>query len=117
MVGQVRIPYRWVVATFVLLPMPVSAALASQSPQTEPVATGPAPASNIVKAGDPTPPPALKPESLREAVIDSLKSNPDIQIALARQDDARFGVDQARAAYLPHVDLQVGYGEEMVNQK
>jgi TolC family type I secretion outer membrane protein len=58
----------------------------------------------------------LEQESLRDAIIESLKGNPDIQIAVAKQDDARFGVNQARAAYMPHVDVQVGYGPEIVQQ-
>ncbi|PSJ40695.1 hypothetical protein C7I55_10300 [Sphingomonas deserti] len=58
----------------------------------------------------------LETESLRDAIVESLKSNPDIQIALAKQDDAKFGVDEARAGYMPHVDMQVSYGPEIVRQ-
>ena len=61
-------------------------------------------------------PPADATESLRNAIIAALKDNPDIQIALARQDDARYGVDEARAGYLPHLDLQAGWGRETVRQ-
>lgn len=59
---------------------------------------------------------AEEPESLRDAIVASLKSNPDIQIALAKQDDARFGVNEARAGYLPHLDATVGYGPEVTQQ-
>lgn len=52
-------------------------------------------------------------ESLRDAIIASLKSNPDIQIAVAQQDDARFGIGQAQAAYMPHLEANVGYGPEI----
>ncbi len=55
-------------------------------------------------------------ESLRDAIVASLKSNPDIQIALAKQDDARFAVDQARSAYFPHLDITAGYGPEITHQ-
>lgn len=57
-----------------------------------------------------------EPESLRDAIVASLKSNPDIQIALAKQDDARFGVGEARAGYFPHLDVTVGYGPEISQQ-
>lgn len=59
-------------------------------------------------------PPQGATELLRDAIVASLKQNPEIQIALAQQDDARFGVDEARAGYLPHVDVQAGYGREIV---
>ena len=55
-------------------------------------------------------------ESLRDAIVASLKSNPDIQIALAKQDDAHFGVNEAWAAYMPHVEASVGYGPEITRQ-
>lgn len=61
---------------------------------------------------DPDEPPAGAVESLRAAIINSLKQNPEIQIALARQDDARFGVHEAWSGYLPHVDMSVGAGRE-----
>lgn len=51
-------------------------------------------------------------ESLRAAIIESLKSNPDIQIALARQDDARWGVSEASAGYFPRMDAAVALGGE-----
>ena len=57
-------------------------------------------------------PPAGAQESLRDAIVASLKGNPEIQISLAQQDDARYAVAEARAAYLPHLDLSFGYGEE-----
>ena len=52
-------------------------------------------------------------ESLRDAIVEALKGNPEIQIALARQDDAKYGVKEARAAYMPHLDLTVGMGAEI----
>ena len=45
----------------------------------------------------PEEPPADAVESLRDAIVASLKSNPEIQITLAQQDDARYAVDEARA--------------------
>ncbi|NJR78431.1 TolC family outer membrane protein [Sphingomonas corticis] len=58
------------------------------------------------------PAPADRPEDLRAAIVEALKSNPDIQIALARQDDAKYGVDEAVAGYLPHMDIAVAIGNE-----
>ncbi|MDF8335180.1 TolC family outer membrane protein [Novosphingobium cyanobacteriorum] len=63
-------------------------------------------------AGDPASPPENAVESLRDAIVASLKQNPEIQIALAQQDDALYGVDEARAGFLPHVDIQAGWGRE-----
>lgn len=60
---------------------------------------------------DAVPPPGAQ-ESLRNAIVAALKGNPDIQIALARQDDAKYGVDEARAGYLPHLDMAVALGSE-----
>jgi TolC family type I secretion outer membrane protein len=57
-------------------------------------------------------PPAGALESLRNTIVAALKSNPDIQIALARQDDARYGVHQANAGYLPHADMTIAVGRE-----
>ncbi len=57
-------------------------------------------------------PPAGAVESLRAAIVHALKENPDIQIALARQDDARYGVHEAWSGYLPHLDMTVAIGEE-----
>ncbi len=77
-------------------------------------AAPPALAAGSEKSGTEKPmePPADAVESLRDAIVASLKANPEIQIALAQQDDARYAVDIARAAYLPHLDLTVGYGRE-----
>lgn len=77
--------------------------------QTKPV---PPPIEIIDAPVNPDEPPKGAVESLRDAIVASLKGNPDIQIALARQDDARFGVDEARAGYLPHVDMTVAVGME-----
>ena len=51
-------------------------------------------------------------ESLRNAIIEALKSNPEIQIALAREDDAKWGVSQARSGYMPHMNMAVAIGGE-----
>lgn len=74
----------------------------------------------VMQAATPTPVPAAPAvaqqpqgvEDLRAAIVEALKSNPDIQIALARQDDAKYGVDEAVAGYLPHMDLAVAIGNE-----
>jgi len=49
---------------------------------------------------------------LTDAIIASLKGNPEIQISLAQQDDARYGVDEARANYLPRIDVTGAWGRE-----
>lgn len=64
-----------------------------------------------VATASPVPPPGAE-ESLRNAIVEALKSNPEIQIALARQDDAKYGVDEARAGYMPHLDMAVAIGGE-----
>ncbi len=51
-------------------------------------------------------------EFLRTAILDSLTDNPEVQIAKARQDDAKYGVKEARAGFLPHIDATAGSGEE-----
>lgn len=73
---------------------------------TDPAATAQAARENI------EPPPGAK-ESLRDAIVEALKGNPEIQIALARQDDAKYGVDEARSGYLPHLDATVALGGEL----
>jgi TolC family type I secretion outer membrane protein len=78
---------------------PPSAVLVADGVQDEPAYVAPTPAPGEI-------------ESLRNAIVEALKSNPDIQIALARQDDAKYGVDEARAGYLPHLDMAVAIGSE-----
>lgn len=74
-------------------------------PAAEPDEADPAPA--------PPPPPGNEgTESLTDAIIASLKGNPEIQISLAQQDDARYAVNEARAAYLPRIDVTGGWGRE-----
>lgn len=51
-------------------------------------------------------------ESLRDTIVAALRENPDIQIALARQDDARYGIHQANSGYFPKLDVTVGVGGE-----
>lgn len=70
------------------------------------------PASAAAPAALPEPAATDAPESLRDAIVASLKGNPDIQIALARQDDARYGVHEAWAGYLPNVSATVAMGGE-----
>ena len=70
------------------------------------------PQAGSKSAEPPVEPPADATESLRDAIVAALKGNPDIQISLAQQDDAYYGVAEARAAWLPHLDATVGYGRE-----
>lgn len=80
----------------------------------------PAPQPGIVpEPEEPDPAPAPPPlpgtegtESLTDAIIASLKSNPEIQISLAQQDDARYAVNEARAGYLPRIDVTGAWGRE-----
>ena len=85
-------------------------------PAAGPGAAKPVPAIDRTppdKAGDVlATPPNLGVESLPDAIVAALRENPDIQIALARQDDARYGIHQANAAYLPKLDVTVGVGPE-----
>jgi TolC family type I secretion outer membrane protein len=53
------------------------------------------------------------PESLPDAITEAIKRNPDIQIAYARRDDARYGVAEARAGFLPRLDVSAGIGPEL----
>ncbi|MBX9665113.1 TolC family outer membrane protein [Novosphingobium sp.] len=71
----------------------------------EPDEPDPAPAT-------PAPATAEGTESLTDAIIASLKGNPEIQISLAQQDDARYAVNEARAAYLPRIDVTGAWGRE-----
>jgi len=51
-------------------------------------------------------------ETLASAVQDALEQNPEIQIAKAQWDDARFGVQESRAALLPSLEVQAARGHE-----
>lgn len=89
--------------------MPIAAVAISSAAQQQEETGG----SNTSYASDgPQEPPADAVESLRIAIVQALKQNPDIQIALARQDDARYGVHEAWSGYLPHVDMSLAYGRE-----
>lgn len=72
------------------------------------IAPLPAPVQEVENTGD---------ESLRDTIVASLRQNPEIQVALAQQDDARYGIAEARAGYLPRVDLTVSTGPEYVRLK
>ena len=130
-IPPVPIPAPAPVVTPAPLPVPAPApALAPAPAPSIPTAAGPpspdVPPPPILSASTDAPtekpdepvPPAIAPtqgeaESLRDAIIASLKSNPDIQIALAQQDDAKFAIGEARAGYMPHLDVSVGYGPEI----
>lgn len=71
------------------------------------------PAAAVAAARASAEPPAGATESLRDAIVEALKANPEIQIALARQDDAKYGVDEARAGYMPRLDMTVAIGGEL----
>lgn len=69
---------------------------------------------DAASADKPVPASPGETEPLRDAIIASLKGNPEIQIALAQQDDAKYGVTEARAGYLPKVDVTAAWGREFV---
>ena len=77
---------------------------------TRPLASA---AQDAPPPGDPvTIEPDTRTEALRAAIVEALRSNPEIQIALARQDDAKYGVNEAAAGYLPHMDVAIAIGNE-----
>lgn len=55
-------------------------------------------------------------ETLRDAVEHAVATNPDIKIAEAQQEDAFYAVNEARAGFLPKVDLNAGAGPEISRQ-
>lgn len=99
----------------ILPPAPATEDAAAQTADLPPAP--PAAADDGKTSADaPAPASGEETESLRDAIIAALKGNPDIQIALAKQDDAKYAVNEARAAYLPHLDMSVGYGPEITRQ-
>ncbi|WP_184077615.1 TolC family outer membrane protein [Sphingobium subterraneum] len=87
--------------------------VAAPAPTPVPPSIESAPTADVVApTRDAAEPPAGATESLRNAIVASLKGNPDIQIALARQDDARYGVHEAWAGYLPNVSATIATGRE-----
>jgi len=55
-------------------------------------------------------------ETLRDAVEHAIATNPDVKIAEARQEDAFYAVREARAGFLPKLDLNAGAGPEISRQ-
>ncbi|MEM6683149.1 MAG: TolC family outer membrane protein [Pseudomonadota bacterium] len=55
-------------------------------------------------------------ETLRDAVEHAVATNPDVKIAQARQEDAFYAVREARAGFLPKLDLNAGAGPEVSRQ-
>lgn len=55
-------------------------------------------------------------ETLRDAVEHAVATNPDIKIAEAQQEDAYYAVNEARAGFLPKLDLNAGAGPEVSRQ-
>ena len=95
---------------------PVSAMVDTPDSSVPAMPAGDPAAAADLDEPDPAPAPLAaktdETESLTDAIIASLKGNPDIQISLAQQDDARFGVDEARANYLPRIDVSGAWGRE-----
>lgn len=59
--------------------------------------------------------PAAVAQSLTEAVDKTIQSNPEILAEANRRISVDKTIDQARAGYLPQVDLDLGYGHEYTN--
>lgn len=103
-------------------PLPAQRPLAALvSPEAPRPASAPAPAPSTpdpaaIDTEEPAAPAApanpAATESLTDAIVASLRGNPEIQISLAQQDDARYGVDEARANYLPRIDITGAWGRE-----
>ncbi len=51
-------------------------------------------------------------QTMKEAIEQTLATNPDILIEVERHMQAREGVSKARAAYLPQIELRAGKGKE-----
>lgn len=56
-------------------------------------------------------------ETLRDAVEHAVATNPDIKIAEAQEEDAFYAIREARAGFLPKVDLNAGAGPEVSRQR
>lgn len=98
--GPGPLPAQRPVAALVGPDAPPPAAAAADPDEPDPVPAAPSPAGSEGT------------ESLTDAIIASLKSNPEIQISLAQQDDARYAVNEARASYLPRIDVTGAWGRE-----
>jgi TolC family type I secretion outer membrane protein len=85
----------------------------TQDAPTAQLAQAPTKPVTIIRRNDPVGPADQPIESLKLTIIHALNDNPDIQIAKARQDDARYGIDEARGAWLPRVDVSVAAGGEL----
>jgi TolC family type I secretion outer membrane protein len=83
----------------------------------------PPPGMTVIRRSDPpsaaqtvtAPTPAGPVDTLADAILTALRENPDIQIAKARMDDARYGISESRAQWLPKLDLSVSGGSEFNN--
>ncbi len=54
-------------------------------------------------------------ETMRDAVLRTVNYNPDVRIQAKIRSAADEGVRQARAGYLPTLDVNAGYGREWAN--
>ena len=54
----------------------------------------------------------LQAETLREAVAETINSNPDIQVVKNQRNAVEQEMEQARSAFFPQVDITVGHGWE-----
>ena len=98
------------------MPQPPAAAPTLPTATADPPsATQPWPVIPVAAEQVPTPivlPDGVVAETLALAIHDAVQQNPEIQIAAAQRDDARYGVDEARAALLPTVDVNIQSGRE-----
>jgi len=54
-------------------------------------------------------------ETLKQAVEQTLRTNPDIQVNIRESNARQEEVKQAKAGYLPSIDVTAGYGKERSN--
>ncbi len=59
--------------------------------------------------------PSALAQTLTEAVDKTIQNNPEILAEAYRRISVDKTIDQARAGYLPQVDLDLGYGHEYTN--
>ncbi|HET8807371.1 MAG TPA: TolC family protein, partial [Methylophaga sp.] len=59
--------------------------------------------------------PAVVAQTLTDAVDKTIQNNPKILAEAYRSNSVDKTIDQARAGYLPQVDLDLGYGHEYTN--
>lgn len=71
--------------------------------------------ASILSSGFMLATPAALAQTLTEAVDKTIQTNPEILAEANRRISVNKTIDQAKAGYLPQVDLDLGYGHEYTN--